>query len=265
MQNTSDVARPEAHIEASVNTFFTDLFPLVYNHAINLHKDFGEDYKTCLRQMIEEVQPFGDIPKQISSSVFKSLEAMRMLLQGLTLGSEVLGTADSLLSENAEKADGSHAACQLALLKMSYCPRCLGLESRVKPCSGLCLNVLRGCLTQQVSELDYPWNAFVDVLERLVIAMKSHDTGSDVNVDTVIRGLDTRISEAIMYAMENGPSLEKKVCKFTQLLLFHIKNNPHTIQLHVFFLVYNYGEIRIMYLCTSICESNDRHIYNKRQ
>jgi hypothetical protein len=46
-----------------------------------------------------------------------------------------------------------------------------------------------------------------------VVAVKGHDTTPAIvlNVEEVIRSLDTRISEAVMYAMENGPSLEKKV------------------------------------------------------
>jgi dally-like protein len=61
--------------------------------------------------------------------------------------------------------------------------------------------------------LDLPWNGFVEATERLVVAVKGHDTTPAIllNVEEVIRSLDTRISEAIMYAMENGPSLEKKV------------------------------------------------------
>ncbi|XP_077294712.1 division abnormally delayed protein [Arctopsyche grandis] len=212
INNSSDVAgSSDLNVENSVSDFFTNLFPLVYHHAVNnLNvRDFTEEYKTCLRQSVKEIQPFGDIPRQISHSMYKSLEATRVLLQALALGSEVLNTTDMLLNEGAEKTESTQNACHLALLKMSYCPHCLGLDVHLKPCSGFCLNVLRGCLTQHVSELDLPWNSYVEAVERLVIAVKAHD--KNVNADTLLRGLDTRISEAIMYAMENGPSLEKKV------------------------------------------------------
>lgn len=212
INNSSDVAgSSDLNVENSVSDFFTNLFPLVYHHAVNdlIERDFTEEYKTCLRQLVKEIQPFGDIPRQISLSMYKSLEATRVLLQALALGSEVLNTTDMLLNEGAEKTDSTQNSCHLALLKMSYCPKCLGLDIHLKPCSGFCLNVLRGCMTQHVSELDLPWNSYVEAVERLVIAVKAHD--KNVNADTLLRGLDTRISEAIMYAMENGPSLEKKV------------------------------------------------------
>lgn len=226
VQNTSDYASAaDLNIEASVSDFFTNLFPLVYHHAVNLQQnDFSEDYKTCLRHTIQDIQPFGDIPRQISQQIFKTLEATRVLLQALSLGSEVLNTTDTLLTEEAEKSDSSQSACHTALLKMSYCPKCMGLDTQIKPCSGYCLNVLRGCLTQHVSELDLPWNGYVGAVERLVIAVKTHDTGNGVNVDSVIKSLDTRISEAIMHAMENGPSLEKKVRIFKSPVVFSLIN-----------------------------------------
>lgn len=202
-------------IKISVNKFFTDLFPLVYHHAINTHQsDFSFEYKLCLKRTINELQPFGDIPRQIAQSAFKSLEATRVLLQAFAVGVEILNATDTLLIEenlgNAGKSEnGEENSCHQALLKMTYCPKCRGLISHTKPCSGYCLNVLRGCLTQHVTELDSPWNDYVEAIERLVIAVKQHNVG--VNVDTVIRSLDGKISNAIMYAMENGPSLEKKV------------------------------------------------------
>ena len=210
----------DLNLEESVTTFFASLFPLVYHHAVNPHlRDFSSDYKSCLRATISEIQPFGDIPRQLAHGISKTMEATRVLLQALNLGAEVLNSTDALLmTDSVDGNDGANGAqwseCHTALLRMSYCPTCQGLtRSGLKPCSGYCLNVLRGCLTQHASELDLPWNGFVEATERLVVAVKGHDTTPAVvlNVEEVIRSLDTRISEAIMYAMENGPSLEKKV------------------------------------------------------
>lgn len=201
--NESDMfTAPSVDIKTSVIKFFTDLFPLVHHH--NRHpKDFNNVYKTCLRERIGEIQPFGDIPRQIAQSLSKSLEATRLLLQSFSTGVEVLNTTESLLTE------GSGKECHEALLKMTYCPKCLGFEA--KPCSGYCLNVLRGCLTSHVTELDSPWNGYVEAMERLVIAAKHHNNEAGVNADAVIRALETRISEAIMYAMENELELDNRV------------------------------------------------------
>lgn len=198
-------------IKSAVVKLFTDLFPLVYhNIIINTQDstDFAVTFKSCLRDAIHDIQPFGDVPRQISQALSKSLEATRLLLQAFNVGVEVLNTTETLLTD-----EGNEQECHKALLKMSYCPKCLGLHKDTKPCSGYCLNVLHGCITRHVADLDSAWNGYVEAVERLVIAWKQSNNEAGVNVDEVIRSLDTRISEAIMNAMESPLELEKKVKK----------------------------------------------------
>lgn len=196
-------------IKASVTRFFTDLFPLAYHHYVNtLTKDFSFEYKMCLKQHISDVQPFGDIPREISQFLSKGLEAVRLLLQALDIGIEVLNATDSLIIEDNGK---NNAECHDALMKMTHCPKCLGFKGNSKPCSGYCLNVLRGCLTKYVAELDSPWNGYVDGIEHLVTAMRQTNNEAGVNVDAVIRSLEMRISEAILYIMGNGAEMDTRV------------------------------------------------------
>ncbi|XP_011302410.1 division abnormally delayed protein [Fopius arisanus] len=191
--------------------FFTRLFPIAYHHAVNPHQqDFTDKFKNCLYDAIDEIQPFGDIPKQISRSVTKSLEATRVLVQALTLGKTVLDKTDTVLFYGTSP---QQSACYEALLRMTYCPKCSGYDSTVLPCSGLCTNVMRGCLTEPASELDLAWSGYVETVERLVIAVDGRTDPLGLNAERAVRQLDTRISDAIMHAMENGPSLEEKVRK----------------------------------------------------
>ncbi|GLG99944.1 Uncharacterized protein GBIM_06319 [Gryllus bimaculatus] len=87
---------------------------------------------------------------------------------------------------------------------MTYCARCGGLPAAVKPCVGYCLNVLRGCLTQHASELDLPWNGFVEATERLAEAVRERAP------ERLVRSLHARLTEAIMYAAENAAAIDKK-------------------------------------------------------
>jgi len=122
--------------------FFTRLFPIAYHHAINPDRqDFTEKFKTCLYEAMNDIQPFGDIPEEISKSVSKSLEATRVLVQALTLGKTVLDRTDSVLF--AASSGSQQDACYEALLRMTYCPRCKGIGNTVRPCSGFCTNVIR--------------------------------------------------------------------------------------------------------------------------
>ncbi|XP_033338298.1 division abnormally delayed protein [Megalopta genalis] len=191
--------------------FFTRLFPIAYHNAVNpreYEQDFTEKFKTCLYETMDEIQPFGDIPKQVANSVSKSLEATRVLVQALTLGKTILERIDGVLFSGTTP---QLEACYDALLRMTYCLRCKGFGPTVMPCNGFCTNVMRGCLTERASELDLAWSGYVETVERLVVAVDGRNDPSGLNAEKAVRQLDTRISDAIMHAMENGPQLEEKV------------------------------------------------------
>lgn len=73
------------------------------------------------------------------------------------------------------------------------------------------LSDCRGCLTEPASELDLAWSGYVETVERLVVAVDGRMDPLRLNAERAVRQLDTRISDAIMHAMENGPALEEKV------------------------------------------------------
>lgn len=102
--------------------FFSNIFPLVYHQAVHLHwRDFTDEYKACLRDASNTIQPFGDLPKEIATSLAKSLERIRTLIQALMLGSEVLNTTDHLMASSW--SNGALDGCFQALLRLYYCPR----------------------------------------------------------------------------------------------------------------------------------------------
>lgn len=69
-----------------------------------------------------------------------------------------------------------------------------------------CHIFFRGCLTQFLGGLDTDWNSFSEAVSTLLLAVRNKD-----GIETVIKNLDGKLSEAIMHAMTNGPDLEKKV------------------------------------------------------
>uniref|UniRef100_U5ESP5 Putative heparin sulfate cell surface proteoglycan n=1 Tax=Corethrella appendiculata TaxID=1370023 RepID=U5ESP5_9DIPT len=215
-------------LELVVEKFFIQLFPVAYHHAVHSeaslnsqesssssnskskessnpidNRDFHSDYKNCLTHTYYELQPFGDIPKRLTQQLVQSVSAATVFLRALDKGAEVLIGAEELNSENLLQN------CKSALLKMNYCASCKGHNhNHAKPCYGYCVNVMRGCLTQYVGSLDQDWYSFSEAIERLLTLVRSKD-----GIEFVIKGLDGKLSEAIMYAMENGPELEKKVKK----------------------------------------------------
>jgi dally len=72
--------------------------------------------------------------------------------------------------------------------------------------TGEFISIFRGCLTQFLGGLDADWASFSESVERLITLVRSKD-----GIESVVKNLDGRLSEAIMHAMTNGPELEKKV------------------------------------------------------
>lgn len=123
--------------------FFQRLFPIAYHQAINpMHElDFTDNFKSCLHKNMDEIEPFGDIPKQIAQSISKSLEATRVLIQALTLGKSVLEKTDVVLFSSTTSVQ--QETCYKALLRMTHCPKCRAVARDVMPCRGFCTNVMR--------------------------------------------------------------------------------------------------------------------------
>ncbi|KAL7305765.1 hypothetical protein TKK_0002015 [Trichogramma kaykai] len=193
--------------------FFKRLFPIAYHRAINPSQpqhDFSARFKSCLHERMGEIEPFGDIPKQIGGSLVKSLEATRVLIQALALGRSVLEKTDGLIFSGSSE---QQEACYKALLRMTHCPKCKGIPRAVMPCRGFCTNVMKGCMMEPALELDLVWSQYIETVERLVVAVERgpNDDPLGLNVEKAVRHLDSRISDAVMHAMEKGPSLEEKV------------------------------------------------------
>ncbi|CAG9107247.1 unnamed protein product [Plutella xylostella] len=188
-------APPPRDLAQSARKFFGGVFPVVYHHVLKLDgKWFTPEYEACVWDVYELAQPFGEVPHQFGGSLSRSLEGARSLLQALALGAGALAAGEQVL------ARGSDDACGAALLRAAGCSHCRGHGAR--PCRNYCLNVARGCIGSLVSELEAPWAGYVEGVERLARA---------TDADAALRALDTRVSEAVMHALENHAVLVKKV------------------------------------------------------
>ncbi|XP_041773738.1 division abnormally delayed protein [Anopheles merus] len=195
--------------------FFRDLFPVAYHHAIhsdvhgtergrpasagNSNRDFHSDYKNCLVHTYDDLKPFGMVPQELSSSLVSSVSAASVLLRALREGAEVL--------LKLEEVGVSAPSCRQALLRMNYCGSCKRYNHlHAKPCAGLCQNVMRGCLIEFVGALNKGWSTLTEAIVPLIGTVRSVD-----GIETDIKSLDGKLSNAIMHAMQNGPQLEKQV------------------------------------------------------
>lgn len=198
----------ENSFEQSIQIFFQNLFPVAYLHAINhdvsasASTDFHNDYKNCLTRSFDKLEPFGKVPQQVGKSLVQAVSTAAMFLKGLQGGVEVLMGAEQL------EVTSLHMNCKEALLKMNYCSVCRGYgPHQVKPCYGYCMNVMRGCMHLSMGQLNKDWNSFTETIPKLHTMISAETSG----IDTVIKGLEVKLSDAIMHAIQNGPAIDKKV------------------------------------------------------
>ncbi|XP_060660807.1 division abnormally delayed protein [Drosophila nasuta] len=227
----NSILNSQSNLEDALHKFFEQLFPVAYHHGVHLSKnnygELHEDYINCLKHNFDDLQPFGQIPKDVQSTLLQSVHMSNIFMNALIQSAEVISEMDALYGERLTDT------CKLHLLKMYYCPNCNGHteHSRPKLCYSYCMNVMRGCSAQFSGVLDKPWTSVAEALDNLV----SNHIRSESGIMAVIKQLDTKLSEAIMKAMENGAELEKKVkktCGSPNLLPPLTGEAPDTLQQH---------------------------------
>ncbi|KAM8709001.1 hypothetical protein ACLKA7_015897 [Drosophila subpalustris] len=241
-------------LEDAVHNFFKQLFPMAYHHVVHLNKnvDLHEDYINCLKHNYDDLQPFGQIPKELQANLMQSVRMSIIFMNALLQSAEVFVETDTLYAKQMTDT------CKLHLLKMNYCPNCIGHSehNRPKVCYSYCMNVIRGCSAQYSGLLDSPWTSVVEALDNLV----HNHIRSESGIMNAIKNLDTKLSDTIMAYMGNGPNLEKKVkktCGTPNLLPSLAVDEPETMQQYPTVKWATPPEAAITHFLSTIARSKD--------
>lgn len=141
-------------LDSAVRRFYNDLFPLVYRRLLNpgighastqSRSSFSTHQDDCLRMTRQDVSPFGLHPRLLVASLSRALGHGRALSRLLRLAGEVVNAT--------EKATLSRE-CGRGLVRMQYCSHCRGL-TLIRPCTGLCVNIMRGCLVSKQQQCQF--------------------------------------------------------------------------------------------------------------
>ncbi|XP_069560856.1 glypican-5-like isoform X1 [Brachyistius frenatus] len=212
----SDISRhlsgdSNSSLDNAVRRFYNDLFPLVYRRLLNpgighmstqSHYSLSTSHDDCLRMTRQDVSPFGLHPRLLVGSLSRALGPGRALSRLLRLAGEVV---------NATEKAALSRECGRSLVRMQYCSHCRGL-TLIRPCTGLCVNVMRGCLVG-VSELGAPWGSLVVLLQRLAATLA---TSSNHNsMELALLAVRNHVNDAILHAQLHGPRITatvEKVC-----------------------------------------------------
>ncbi|CAL8306305.1 unnamed protein product [Lota lota] len=197
-------------LELAVRRFYDDLFPLVYRRLLNpgmghttpLSPYPSTNQDECLRMTRQDVSPFGPHPRLLIGSLSRALEPGRALSRLLGLAGEVVNATDKVVLGRE---------CGRGLVRMQYCSHCRGL-TLIRPCNGLCVNTMRGCLVG-LSELGGPWASTVTLLQRLA-AMLAASSGTNT-MELALLSVRNQVNDAILHAQLHGPRITatvEKVC-----------------------------------------------------
>ncbi|XP_060890399.1 glypican-5-like [Labrus mixtus] len=198
-------------LESTVRRFYNDLFPLVYRRLLNpgighmspqSYSPLTGNHDDCLRMTRQDVSPFGPHPRLLVGSLSRALGAGRALSRLLRLAGEVVNAT--------EKATLSRE-CGRGLVRMQYCSHCRGL-TLIRPCTGLCVNIMRGCLVG-VSELGAPWGSLVVLLQRLSATLATSSNSN--SMELALLAVRNHVNDAILHAQLHGPRITatvEKVC-----------------------------------------------------
>ncbi|XP_055034011.1 glypican-4 [Misgurnus anguillicaudatus] len=182
------------NLEDMLSEFWTDLLDRMFR-LVNVQYEFNDSYMDCVSRHMEQLKPFGDVPRKLRLQLTRSFIAVRTFTRGLALMPEVVGKVSTV---------SASPSCVRAAMKMLYCPYCTG-QVALKPCKNYCLNVMRGCLANQ-ADLDTEWNNFLDSMLGLAERLEG-----PFNFESVMDPIDVKISDAIMNMQENSIQVSQKV------------------------------------------------------
>lgn len=185
-------------IESSVSTFFDHIFPVMYKRLIfNGTEDaWTHHYTHCISKYRSTLvpQPFGDLPQKVAKNLNGVLSQGHAYIRALHVILETLNTTESLILDDQ---------CRNAMARMQYCSHCRYIL-HAKPCTGYCLDVMRGCLAG-LSEIGPEWNDIITMVEGLVREM------NDQSLDELFQSLILDILNSAMKLSQESVSMAEKV------------------------------------------------------
>ncbi|XGW26065.1 hypothetical protein V3C99_007017, partial [Haemonchus contortus] len=184
----------DAKVSQITGQLFEEMFVIMFQLMNPLHT-VSASQRRCMIEGMEEIAPFGDVPKKITVHMEKSLTFWKHFVTGLD---KVHNIFDGFMNVSISNE------CRVNLAKMWDCSLCSG-EPQSKPCPGLCTNVMKGCLADW-AEVDQQWNAVVEALLKMAARLKDPQ-----NLYQALQPLPVQLSEAVMEMQERSVTVSNKV------------------------------------------------------
>lgn len=186
----------EQDLRETMDNFFKLLYQRMFT-VFNVQYTFNARYLRCVTHHMEQLKPFGEVPKKLTTQIKRSFVALRTFAQGLAIGRDVV--------KNVLKVNPS-ISCVHELMKMTHCATCDGHQG-VRPCLPYCREVINLCLIHH-QPLVESWISYVDAMVKIGERLEN-----PFNIDNVVQPVNYKISDAIMNFQESGVDISKKVFK----------------------------------------------------
>ena len=183
-----------------MDSFFHRLYSKMFQ-VLNAQYTFDDAYLACVSEKMEDLKPFGEIPKKLKIEVSRSFVATRTFVQSVTAAADLLDRV-SEISLSPE--------CGSAISVFSSCRSCASSAavvsaSSLRLCSSVCPHALTRCLAPY-AEVNDEWNRFAQAVLSLISRLET-----SFNIESVVDPIDIKISEAIMNFQENGIEVSHKL------------------------------------------------------
>lgn len=76
------------NLEEMLNDFWSRLLEHMFQ-LLNSQYHFSDDYLECISKHMEQLKPFGDVPRKLKAQINRAFIAARTFVQGLMVGREV--------------------------------------------------------------------------------------------------------------------------------------------------------------------------------
>ncbi len=86
---TAYYTRGKLDLEKSLDSFYVDLYRRMFK-IMNPQYKFSRNYWKCIEPMMEELKPFGDVPRKMKQQVVRSFVAARTFVQALKTGRDAI-------------------------------------------------------------------------------------------------------------------------------------------------------------------------------
>lgn len=186
----------EQDLQVTMDNFFKLLYQRMFT-VFNVQYTFNARYLRCVTHHMEQLKPFGEVPKKLTTQIKRSFVALRTFAQGLAIGRDVV--------KNVLKVNPS-ISCVHELMRMTHCSTCDGHKG-VRPCLPYCREVINLCLIHH-QPLVESWINYVDAMVKVGERLEN-----PFNIDNVVQPVNYKISDAIMNFQESGVDISEKVFK----------------------------------------------------